>query len=59
MKLRDIVDDLRLIHVDCQMVINEGEFLPVGRLVHRAADEIIRLRKELSEAKDKLNESSD
>ena len=59
MKLRDIVDDLRLIHVDCQMVVSEGEFLPIGRLSHRAADEIIRLRKELSEAKDKLNESSD
>lgn len=59
MKLRDIVDDLRLIHVDCRMVINEEEFLPVGVLVHRAADEIARLRKELSELKGNVNERSD
>lgn len=59
MKLRDIVDDLRLIHVDCQMVVSEGEFLPIGRLSHRAADEILSLRKELQELKGNLNERAD
>jgi hypothetical protein len=59
MKLRDLVDDLRLIDRECQIIINENEFLPFGQIVNDAADEIERLRKELLEVKGKLNAKSD
>jgi hypothetical protein len=59
MKLRDLVDDLRLIDRECQIIINENEFLPFGQIVNDAADEIERLRKELWELKGKLNAKSD
>jgi hypothetical protein len=59
MKLRDLVDDLRLIDRECQIIINENEFLPFGQIVNDAADEIERLRKEVWELKGKLNAKSD
>ena len=59
MKLRDLVDDLRLIDRECQIIIHENEFLPFGQIVNDAADEIERLRKELLEVKGKLNAKSD
>lgn len=59
MKLRDLVDDLRLIDRECQIIINENEFLPFGQIVNDAADEIERLRKEIWELKGKLNAKSD
>ncbi len=59
MKLRDLVDDLRLIDRECQIIINENEFLPFGHIVNDAADEIERLRKEVCELKGKLNAKSD
>jgi hypothetical protein len=59
MKIRDLVDDLRLIDRECQIIINENEFLPFGQIVNDAADEIERLRKELLEVKGKLNAKSD
>ena len=59
MKLRDLVDDLRLIDRECQIIVNENEFLPFGQIANDAADEIERLRKEVWELKGKLNEKSD
>jgi|APGre2960657404_1045060.scaffolds.fasta_scaffold821887_1 hypothetical protein len=59
MKLRDLVDDLRLIDRECQIIIHENEFLPFGQIANDAADEIERLRKEVWELKGKLNAKSD
>lgn len=59
MKLRDLVDDLRLIDRECQIIIHENEFLPFGKIANDAADEIERLRRELLELKGKLNAKSD
>ena len=49
----EIVERLMLISPDLVVAVDEGSFMPLGKLAHEAALVIIRLRKELEEKNDR------
>ena len=52
----EIVERLMLISPDLVVAVDEGSFLPLGKLAHEAALVIIRLRKQVEELKEKSHE---
>ena len=52
----DILERLLLIPKNMMVAVDEGTYLPIGELTNEAALVIIRLRKQLEQLKEKVNE---
>ena len=54
----DILERLMLVPRNLMVAVDEGTFLPLGELTHDAAVVIIRLRKQIEQLKEQVNDRS-